>query len=163
MRSKKCIFSQEKEGLATHVRDSHANINWPCPKANCNSQFISQNRLYQHIRQFHQRGRYACVVAECHFEADRMIDVTHHQQVHVNYTCSFDGCNKTFTQQSNFKKHERIHSNIRPYGCKQCEYRSVESSDVKKHIRRIHKLNPDGNIIIDRALLKKSTKSRQSN
>ena len=163
MKSNKCIFSSGKEGLGPHIRDYHANVKWTCQQTNCSSQFSSQKNLSKHIRNYHQRGRFACAVAECHFEADRMIDVQHHQEVHANYTCSFDGCNKTFTQQANLKKHERIHSNIKPYGCKQCEHRSVKSSDMKRHIRNVHKLNPDDNMTIDLALLNKPTKPHRSN
>ena len=41
---------------------------------------------------------------------------------------------------------------IQSYGC-QCDHFSVQSSDMKGHIRRIYKLDPEDNIIIDQALL----------
>lgn len=54
------------------------------------------------------------------------------------FHCSFPGCNKVFTKQTNLKSHVRIHNTERSYGCEDCGASFRRSHDLKRHQRSLH-------------------------
>ncbi|KAI8893997.1 hypothetical protein BC833DRAFT_606523 [Globomyces pollinis-pini] len=54
------------------------------------------------------------------------------------FACTFPGCTKTFTKQTNLKSHSRIHHTERNYNCQECGTSFRRSHDLKRHQRSLH-------------------------
>jgi len=53
------------------------------------------------------------------------------------FLCRYPGCKSSFTTSANMKRHERLHSGEKPYGCDhdQCGKRFARKYDLKIHLR----------------------------
>lgn len=58
--------------------------------------------------------------------------------VEPGFQCSFPGCLKNFTKQTNLKSHFRIHQPERGFGCEDCPASFRRSHDLKRHQRSLH-------------------------
>lgn len=60
------------------------------------------------------------------------------QQQEGAFKCTFPGCQKIFTKQTNLKSHSRIHHTERNYACQECGTAFRRSHDLKRHQRSLH-------------------------
>jgi uncharacterized Zn-finger protein len=54
------------------------------------------------------------------------------------FKCTFPGCQKVFSKQTNLKSHARIHHTERNYSCEECGASFRRSHDLKRHQRSLH-------------------------
>ena len=54
------------------------------------------------------------------------------------FKCTFPGCHKVFSKQTNLKSHSRIHHTERNYSCDDCGSSFRRSHDLKRHQRSLH-------------------------
>lgn len=46
-----------------------------------------------------------------------------------------------FAHLSNLRRHSRIHTNLKPYVCDLCDHKFTQSSNWKKHLFQVHKID----------------------
>lgn len=52
------------------------------------------------------------------------------------YTCSVEGCGRTFTEHSSLRKHKLIHTGEKPYACEICGKTFSQSGSRNAHQKR---------------------------
>ncbi|XP_030053344.1 zinc finger protein 501 [Microcaecilia unicolor] len=79
---------------------------------------------------------YAC--SECGKRSNQQSNIRKHKKIHSGekrYTCT--ECGKSFNGQLDLRRHKRIHTGEKPFACPQCGKRFNHQSNLKKH-KRIH-------------------------
>lgn len=84
------------------------------------------------------KSTYSCELCQNHFASAANLR-QHMESFHMRTTmweCS--ECKKLFTSKSNLKVHLRVHTKIKPYHCRHCNYTCMHHSSIKEHLNRIH-------------------------
>ena len=70
----------------------------------------------------------------------------HIKAVHEGVKFKCESCNKEFNKKQIMRRHMKyIHEGQRNFSCKICAYQAYQSSDLKLHVKRIHKDNTNSN------------------
>lgn len=136
----KC-FAQKCQ-LVAHRRMHHGEEK-PYTCERCGFKFATSSNYKIHIRLHSGEKPYVCDICGQAFAQSSTL--TYHKRRHTGekpYQC--DLCGMSFSVSSSLIAHARKHTGETPYKCShpQCESSFVTSSELKKHIRRLH---PDGN------------------
>uniref|UniRef100_H3CG39 Myoneurin n=1 Tax=Tetraodon nigroviridis TaxID=99883 RepID=H3CG39_TETNG len=136
----KC-FAQKCQ-LVAHRRMHHGEEK-PYTCERCGFKFATSSNYKIHIRLHSGEKPYVCDVCGQAFAQSSTL--TYHKRRHTGekpYQC--DLCGMSFSVSSSLIAHARKHTGETPYKCSQpqCSSSFVTSSELKKHMRRLH---PDGN------------------
>nr|XP_020441007.1 LOW QUALITY PROTEIN: myoneurin-like [Monopterus albus] len=136
----KC-FAQKCQ-LVAHRRMHHGEEKpYTCDR--CGFKFATSSNYKIHIRLHSGEKPYVCDICGQAFAQSSTL--TYHKRRHTGekpYQC--DLCGMSFSVSSSLIAHTRKHTGETPYKCKQpnCDASFVTSSELKKHMRRLH---PEGN------------------
>src|SRR5699024_5330311 len=131
--------SHTRDQLSDHLRDQHPTPECKCYQ--CGLECKNHEYLKTHNRRFHMKGRFQCIVGQCDFTgATRQVVINHYNSNHGKFVCTFEGCDKSFSDKPNLKSHERLHSGSKPFRCKwnECNYACANYSNAVKHVRKVH-------------------------
>jgi hypothetical protein len=92
--------------------------------------------------------RWTCGHRGCKFTTTKHSHLTRHQRTHTDerpYKCEHPGCRYAGTQSSHLKTHLLTHSSYKGFGCPLCAYVSNRKEHLKRHTERCHKA-PEGKL-----------------
>ncbi|CAN8022874.1 unnamed protein product, partial [Ixodes persulcatus] len=136
---------------------------FPC--GDCDSHFSSRHFLERHRTQRHAERRHRCSL--CPFSSNKKDSVLRHERTHTGerpFACGTCGkaftrhydlaehrrlhtgerlhecaeCGMSFIKRGDLVRHARTHSGDKPFSCHLCEYRTSDSSNVRKHVIQVH-------------------------
>lgn len=99
--------------------------------------------MRQHFKRAHASPTqvYVCYFAECGQQFKKHNQLKIHQYIHTNqhpFTCSHEGCDKSYPSPSKLKRHEKIHAG---YPCRKdedCPFVGKTWSEYLKHAADVH-------------------------
>lgn len=113
-----------------------------CRFENCNQVFDDRREFIKHASQHPVAGRKRFICPHCGKSISRSY-IGDHINTHtkaVSYPCSY--CDKSFIKKVTWRRHQLIHTNIKPYVCDvdECGKAYRESIDLKRHKFSVHKI-----------------------
>ena len=54
------------------------------------------------------------------------------------FACPF--CSRVMKSTSHMRVHIRAHTGEKPFACELCQFASAQKSDLKKHMRKMHRM-----------------------
>ena len=107
----------------------------------CSKGFDRPYRLQRHMYIHNpNRPHVVCQICDRHFTRMDTLD-NHMKSVHSDerpFSCTTEGCLKTFATQSALFHHLKTHMNGKPYKCLECEASFALLNEYKQHMRENH-------------------------
>ncbi|KAH9393318.1 hypothetical protein TYRP_022008 [Tyrophagus putrescentiae] len=138
--SKPCFFKRCKHSfvcksnLVQHIRTVHNNARWFCSKCE-NFELRDYRSLRKHFYYHHERGRFGCGISGCKYVGlNRLAVYKHYRLVHqVPETTEDEEAVENHCVNDNTSSNHK-------FICTwpECKYRSVQRSNMMKHVRRVH-------------------------
>jgi len=91
----------------------------------CGKAFVTKNGLQTHL------GR-------CGRDKGRIPMGSQRDSKERRFVCHHVGCGRAFAQKSDLKRHDIVHSKLKPFGCSICLKRFGQRGDLYRHIRAKH-------------------------
>lgn len=140
-----CLVPMKRPLLQGHFIRAH---NYPQNKhlcQECGRSFKFPGDLKNHDREVHDRNPENSVFCDQCGKAfpTRKSLMKHIRSSHTKtkvYQCP--QCDKFFYENYRLQKHLRIHTGIKPFKCRHCQYRSTRKDNVRLHLKKVHKLTP---------------------
>ncbi|GBL99388.1 Zinc finger protein 26 [Araneus ventricosus] len=88
--------------------------------------------------------KYVCNMLHCHYEASSKAQYKKHQRLHSeinSFLCHV--CNEKFKLEGYYKRHMRIHPEEKPYACDFCPKKYTSESSLRRHLRGTHDSQQD--------------------
>ena len=107
----------------------------------CDKSFNDAYRLKYHKLQIHDGRTFDCTLCENSFRHKYLLQ-EHIKAIHEGIKFKCLTCSKEFNRKQTLQSHVRyVHTMQRNFSCENCPYQAAQSTDLKKHVERIHKNN----------------------
>ncbi|XP_025101596.1 LOW QUALITY PROTEIN: zinc finger protein 271-like [Pomacea canaliculata] len=120
-----------------HHLKYHRNERYLCEI--CHKSYASLKYFKEHHK-IHRGEEFLC--QECGKKFLTKLKLKNHQRIHQKVfsnqkvkTFFCETCSATFNDQSNFVRHKRIHTGVKPYSCKICNKQFNQSGGLKAHMQ----------------------------
>ena len=110
----------------------------------CNKSFDRPYRLTRHL-EIHDpnRPRIPCNYCSKSFTRKDSLE-SHIKTIHASvypFSCSHDGCNRSFATRSMYLNHLKVHGDNKPYHCQECSESFGHLAELKDHFKKEHPEN----------------------
>lgn len=106
-----------------------------CAQVGCNKYYLGLTGIKYHIRKIHPDVYARTLQSETNQNNDtkqKVKELTYHVYSRGRFKCFI--CNKPFKAIFNLKKHQSVHSEIRPFACTLCDSKFKDETNLKKHL-----------------------------
>ena len=145
-----CDKDIPSENFIEHIRNPHP----PKPKKpqvhrktshektkECCGEQLTAAQYFKHREKDHTKPMTYLVCEECGFKTNIKSKYLSHKSFHHPkglLICKI--CNSSFPKLFGFRYHYVMHTDKKPYKCKECDYRSNRRCNVGIHLRKVHKI-----------------------
>ena len=126
--------------LRLHMRKHSVEVPFACSVPGCSFKTKYKDTLPGHVRRVHSNNNerpYECSIAGCNYKAKSLYLLKPHLRIHSNerpFSCSSPGCNYTTKTKSCLRSHlYKIHSEVTPFKCSTCEFKTKNKSRLRQH------------------------------
>ncbi|GFR58497.1 transcriptional repressor CTCF [Elysia marginata] len=148
IREHKCeicgLCFRQKIHLERHIKYKHEVKSVKCPLCD----YVCANEqpdLKMHMKRKHSNGKSGEMLKcpECNVEVGSKKDLKQHMKFHkdgpeLKLFCK--ECSFVTDCQSRLRRHQAIHSKLKPFQCGVCPYRAAQKEHVLRHLRTQHKI-----------------------
>lgn len=126
--------------LNFHIEAKHTQeLKYKCPFSQCSRMFATKKIARDHGTRTHRKKEENFNCRECNKSFQSREDLRVHSFDHYSgeiHTCAEENCRKFFKTNASLKLHLRSHSDEKLYQCLECEKKFVQSSGLRKHMKR---------------------------
>ncbi|ROT82759.1 hypothetical protein C7M84_024071 [Penaeus vannamei] len=133
-------FGEQQDADGTQLCNTYKTTNpaggLRCPYCGKVLPYLSEYQ--RHIRKHTGERPFAC--PHCSYATTRKSHLKTHESaglVTLGHPCPFCG-KSSFRDQSDLRRHIRIHTGERPYSCPRCPYTANRNEHLAAHLRRKH-------------------------
>ncbi|XP_069113252.1 zinc finger protein 850-like [Argopecten irradians] len=126
-----CDFRSLKKHRAIHM----GKVSFVCEL--CGKGFFTETSHQRHVAKHAGEKRFVCDVCGEKFYLD--CDLSRHiKYIHVQkktYTCTYDGCRKTYASKKGFSLHVKTHTEKAKYSCHMCNKAYYDKHQLLAHVK----------------------------